>query len=437
MKQAVILAGGKGTRLAERLGGRPKPLVEIGGQPLLGRQLEALAGQGIENVLLLVNHRAEDIAAFVETLDLPLTVTLRDDGNPRGTAGALFAAFDALERRFLVVYGDTLFDIDVRAMVRNHDRTGADLTLLVHPNDHPADSDLVELDGADRVLALRGYPHPPGADLDNLVNAAFYICNRDALAPWRETPAPFDFAKDLFPDMVAAGAHLQGYRSFEYIKDIGTPSRLDRAARHLAEGRVARARRSASQVAVFLDRDGTINELVGHIADPDQIRLIPGAGRAIAALNAAEFRVVIATNQPVLARGDCDEAGLRRIHGRLQTLLGEDGAFVDMIVFCPHHPDAGFPGEVASLKRVCECRKPGVGLITEAARSLNIDLSRSWFVGDTTSDMAAASAAGLRSVLVLTGEAGRDGKCVARPDYTVADLAAAVALIEADRKDRR
>lgn len=432
MKQAVILAGGKGTRLAVRLDGRPKPLVEVCGEPLLGRQLRALADQGIEDVLLLVNHRAKDIAEFVATAtaNVPLRVALRDDGDtPLGTAGALFAAIDDLDDEFLLVYGDTLFDIDVAAMLEHHRVHLADVTLLVHPNDHPADSDLIELDDADRVVAMHGYPHADGVDYDNLVNAAFYVCRRKGLGRLLETGRPQDLAKDHLPALLAAGARLFGYRSFEYIKDIGTPSRLELAESHLKSGRVARARRGMPQHAVFVDRDGTLNELNGYISDPDQLCLIDGAGAAVARLNALEFRVIVTTNQPVIARGECDETGMGRIHRRLQTLLGHHGAFVDLIQYCPHHPDAGFVGEVPTLKRKCECRKPGIALIEQAREILNVDLKKSWFIGDSTADIEAARRSGLTSILVQTGERGADGKYPCHPDYVVADLAEAVSLI--------
>lgn len=433
MKQAVILAGGKGTRLASRLDGRPKPLVEIGGEPLLGRQLRALADQGIEDVLLLVNHRAKDIADFVAAGTFPLCVTLRDDGDaPLGTAGALFAAMEDLDDEFLVVYGDTLFDIDVAAMLAHHRGHAADITLLVHPNDHPADSDLIELDDADRIVAMHGYPHSEDVDYDNLVNAAFYMCRREGLGRFIDTGRSQDLAKHHFPTLLGTGARLYGYRSFEYIKDIGTPSRLKLAEDHLKSGRVARARRSMPQRAVFVDRDGTLNELNGYISDPDQLRLIDGAGEAIARLNALEFRVIVTTNQPVIARGECDDAGMARIHRRLQTLLGHYGAFVDLIQYCPHHPDAGFLGEIPALKRRCECRKPGIALIEQGREILNVDLKRSWFIGDSTADMEAARRSGLTSILVRTGEAGADGKHPCHPDYVVADLAQAVSLIAGD-----
>jgi histidinol-phosphate phosphatase family protein len=429
LTQAVILAGGKGTRLAERLNGRPKPLVAVDGVPLLERQVRTLAAHDVKDVVVLVNHAADQIETFFAGRDFGCTVRLIDDGLPKGTAGAVLACLDQLANRFLVVYGDTLFDIDIGHMTAAHLAAGADVTLLLHPNDHPADSDLVELDASGDIRAFHPYPHPPGAMLRNLVNAAFYVVERRALEPWRNFSTPCDFAKDLFPAMVAAGRRLHGYVSYEYIKDLGTPKRLDKVERHLRNGVVDRARRSHPQAAVFVDRDGTLNALRGYVRKPEELELLPGTAEAVRRLNEAEYRVVMVTNQPVIARGDCTEEDLRRIHDRLESAFGVAGGYLDATFYCPHHPDGGFPGEVTALKIACDCRKPATGLFRRAIEAMNIDPRRSWMVGDSTADMLAAKRTGLRSVLVETGEGGADGKHPAAPDFVARDFAAAVELI--------
>ncbi|RIX75354.1 HAD-IIIA family hydrolase [Acidovorax cavernicola] len=429
MTQAVILAGGKGTRLAQRLNGRPKPLVDVNGTPLLELQVRTLAHHGIDDVVVLVNHAADQIQAFFEQRQFPSRVRLFDDGEPRGTAGALLACLDELDDRFIVVYGDTLFDIDIGHMLAAHEASGADVTLLLHPNDHPADSDLVEVDASGRVRAFHGYPHPSGAELRNLVNAAFYIVEKKALLARRDFPVPCDFAKDLFPAMVRAGAHISGYVSFEYIKDLGTPKRLDKVEKHLRSGVVERASRTHLQKAVFLDRDGTLNALRDYVRRPEDLELLPHAAEAVRAFNNAEYRVVVVTNQPVLARGEASFDDLQRIHNRLESRLGDAGAYVDAIYFCPHHPDAGFEGEVSALKIGCDCRKPQPGMMRQAMTAMNIQAADSWMVGDSTADMLAARRAGLRSVLLETGEAGRDGKFTAAPDFRFAHIGDAARFI--------
>lgn len=425
--QAVILAGGKGTRLASRLNGKPKPLVDVGGIPLLERQLVTLAAQGVTEAIILVNHEASQVADFLAEREFGCTTMLIDDGDPRGTAGAVIACRDRLAPTFLVVYGDTLFDIDITAMLAYHQSSGGDATLLLHPNDHPADSDLVETDDTGRICAFHSYPHPPDAWLPNLVNAAFYVVERRLLDRCGQITLPCDFARDLFHAALRAGSKLQGYRSYEYIKDLGTPSRLDKAERHLAAGVVRRARRRETQRAVFVDRDGTLNELRDYVRTAEDLVLLPGVAAGLRRLNDAERRVVIVTNQPVLARGECTFAEMRRIHAKLDTELGRDGVYIDALYLCPHHPHAGFPGEVAALKVACDCRKPKPGMILQASADMNIDLSGSFFIGDSLRDMEAARQAGVTSILVGTGEASEDDGVLA--DFAVRTFSEAIDLI--------
>jgi histidinol-phosphate phosphatase family protein len=430
-RQLIILGGGKGTRLASRLNGLPKPLVSVGGVPLLERQILFAKQRGIEKVLVLVNHLAERIQDFLRQRDgFGLDVVCMDDGAPRGTAGAVLAALSSLEENALVMYGDTLLNVDLDRFFAFHEaRPDAAATLFLHPNDHPHDSDLVALDETSRITRIFPYPHPEGAEYQNLVNAALYLIRRKALLPWSEAAPPLDFAKDLFPRMLARGQTLYGYRSPEYIKDIGSPERLDKAEADLRSGRVQRACLSAAQAAVLLDRDGTLNKEVGFLSEPEALELLPGASAAVRRLNRAGLLSVVVTNQAVVARGECDEAGLNAIHNRMETLLGREGAYLDRIYACIHHPHKGFPGERPELKIECDCRKPGVGLVDQAVADLHIDRRRSWFVGDRTGDVLCGRRAGLRSVLLRTGVSGEDGKFRVTPDYEFADIEQTVHFI--------
>ena len=432
--QAIILAGGKGTRLASRLAGAPKPLVDVLGVPLLERQLVQLADAGFDRAVILVNHRADLIERFcAERTDRRLSVTLIDDGEPAGTAGAVFRALDRLDDEFLVVYGDTLFDLDFARFRRFHERDpDAAATLFLHPNDHPADSDLVEIDEDGAVRAFHSYPHPADAWLPNMVNAALYWVRKRSMAgrsAWFPPGEIVDFAKDFFPRLLGEGERLRGYISPEYIKDIGTPARLDRACGDLASGKVAAASLRERQTAVFLDRDGTLNVPNGHIAEPGQFELFPFAAEAVRMLNASRHRVVVVTNQPVIARGNCLPAGLAAIHAKMETQLGREGAFVERIYHCPHHPDSGFEGEVADLKIVCDCRKPAPGLLLRAQADLNLDLAASWMIGDSAADLAAAKACGVTSVLVRTGGATNITDLEAAADFVFDDLLQAAEFI--------
>jgi histidinol-phosphate phosphatase family protein len=427
--QAIILAGGKGTRLKERLGGKPKPLVDVCGVPLLERQVHALESHGVDRILVLVNHAADQIRTFFASKDFAAQVTIVDDGEPRGTAGAVVASLPLMEPRAIVAYGDTLFDIDIGHMIAAHEKAGADATLLLHPNDHPRDSHLVALDADGFVSGFHSPPHDEQANHRNLVNAAFYVVEREALVRWRDTPVPSDFGNDLFPSMIAAGQRLFGYVSAEYIKDLGTPDRLDKVERHLSAGLIERSSRRHPQRAVFMDRDGTLNRPAGHISSPTAIELIAGAGPAVRRLNDAGLTTVLVTNQPVVARGECNLETLDRIHGRMEMLLSESGAYLDRIYFCPHHPHRGYAGENPALKIVCNCRKPEIGMIEAAVEELNIDRYRSWMIGDSDADMLAANRAGLLAMRVQTGDPAAMKIHEGSADVEVADLPAAVDFI--------
>jgi len=431
--QVVILAGGMGTRLRSVTGDDlPKPLVPINGRPLLDYHLTQIAEAGIRDVVLLTGYGGEKIAEFCgDGAKWGLQTRCVRETAAAGTAGAVLQAIDALQDRFLVVYGDTVFDFDMQRMWAFHAKNAPGATLFLHPNDHPQDSDLVEVDEADRVLRFHPYPHPADANLPNLVNAGIYILERAILqrSDLDALPAKPDFGKHVFPLLLQMGVPLMGYRSPEYVKDAGTPERHKKTGQDMLSGRVAGASLRHAAPAVLIDRDGTLLEEDGYIRTTAQVKLLPGTGKALAKLNRSTYRTALITNQPVIARGECDEHGVRQIHNRMETLLGAEGAYLDALYLCPHHPDAGFPGERRELKIDCACRKPKTGMIEQAQHELNLDLTRSWMIGDSTADLLAARRAGVRSILVRTGEAGRDGKFPALPDLECPSFADAVDLI--------
>ena len=442
-RQAIILAGGAGTRLRERLGDLPKPMIPIAGKPLLEHQVELCRHFGFTELVFFVHYRADLIEKhFGDGAKWGVKVRYVVEKEPLGTAGAVLDGFDVLAERFLVLYGDTMVNVDLDRVWKAHEQAQAEAALLLHPNDHPLDSDLVEMDADSRVTAFHNRPHPAGVWRQNLVNAGLYVLEKRALAPFRKLPSAhrqspaFDFGRDIFPEMVGRGAKLLGYNSPEFIKDIGKPERYDRVCEQFANGTIARSSLAVKQRAVFLDRDGTLIPDKDCLRSAEGLELLPGVAAAIHDLNHHAWRTVVVTNQPVIAKGFCDEAELQRMHNKMETLLGVEHAFLDRIYYCPHHPEKGFPGERAELKMDCDCRKPKTGMIRRAVKELSIDLAQSWLVGDTTTDVQTARNAGLRSILVQTGAGGKDGKHAVQSDFKAATLADAVRIIiEQDRKN--
>ena len=431
----VIIAGGRGLRLSSVFGDLPKVLVPVGGKPVLQHQLELAAAAGIEEVTIFAGHRAEKILEFVgDGSRFGLKARIFTENEPLGNAGALLQSLDLLPEQCFVVYGDLMLAVDLRRIARLHVDRGADLTILVHPNDHPQDSDLVETNPDDWVTAIHACPHAPDQCFDNLVNGALYVVRREALRPWSAFSGKQDFTKNIVVGLLANGGRVLAYRSSEYLKDIGTPSRLQSAEAEWQVGRISLQNSGKGQPAVFLDRDGTLCVEKGHLRTPEELELLPGVGSTLRAPRQAGFRLVVLTNQPVIARGEATEREVAAIHRRLAWEIGKEGAYLDAIYVCPHHSDHGFPGERVELKTHCECRKPGTKLFEQACQDLEIDAAKSWMIGDQSRDIEMARRAGLRSVLVQTGMAGRDGQFPASPDHVADDITAAAAVILQSRQ---
>jgi histidinol-phosphate phosphatase family protein len=436
-RQAVILAGGLGTRLRTVIGNVPKALAEVGGKPVLGHQLDLCHQHGFDNVVLLLGHGAEAVQDYVgDGSRFGLSAQSVIEDKPLGTAGAVLAAKALLQDNFLVMYCDTMLDIDLDRFWRFAEKRQASAALLVHPNDHPFDSDLVVTDADDRITGFSRW-REDGAPLRNLASAALYVMNEKALEKVRPREGSFDFGRHVFPELVAQGETLVAYRSVEYIKDLGTPERLEKVNRDLAVGKVDPLRSGRPRAAVFLDRDGVINEERNGVLDPSQMELVPGAAEGLRQLNKAGLATVVVTNQPYVSHGTLSESGLDAVHAAMERDLARGHAFVDAIYYCPHHPHKGYEGERAELKIECDCRKPQPGMILRAAEALHLDLSNSWMIGDRTGDIEAARRAGLRSVLVRGGHGGKDGANAASPDYTFDDLRQAADFIVSSYPEMR
>jgi D,D-heptose 1,7-bisphosphate phosphatase len=402
----------------------PKPMIPVAGKPILQWQIEALVAQGMRDITLLVGYKADAIRVFFGNgKAFGARIEYIAEEEPLGTGGAL----SLLPREdMLILFGDLYCDVDFLRFIRFHREKQADMTLFVHPNSHPRDSDIVVTDGDDKVVAWKSKRDKERGELRNLVNAGLYVFSGDSLPGGGAIKR--DLEHDVIAPMISRGG-VYAYREAEYVKDVGTPERLVAAERDIEKG-VASARSAKSKRrAVFLDRDGTINEESGFITSPEQIRLLPGAAEAIRRLNDSPYLAICVTNQPVIARGAATLADLEAIHARLDTLLGDEGAYLDDLLFCPHHPDGGFAGEIAAYKIDCDCRKPKPGMLLRAAERHNIDLTRSYMIGDRTADIAAGAAAGCVTIGLATGAGLKDGKCAVRADLLCDDLRTAVRRI--------
>jgi len=399
--RAVIMAGGKGTRVASVDGSVPKPMLPIDGKPVLLHQVECLKRQGICDITMTIGHLGEQIRDFFgDGQRFGVQITYVKETTPLGTAGALYYLKGKFTDDFLLINGDLIFDVDFARLMRFHKNCQALATLLVHPNDHPYDSGIILADADGKVSGWLTKEEERGW-YQNCVNAGIHVISPKVLERIK-APEKTDLDREILKPLIRSGS-VYAYRTPEYVKDMGTPERIMQVERDLQTGLVRRKNLGQRQRAVFLDRDGTINQYVGFLRRIEDFQLIDGAAEAVRRINQSGYLAIVVTNQPVIARGDVTWAELEMIHRKMETLLGEKGAYIDDIFVCPHHPDKGFPGEVAAYKMECDCRKPKPGLLLHAAKQYNIDLSESWMIGDSPQDAQAGQAAGCRTATVSEG----------------------------------
>lgn len=409
--KTVIMAGGKGTRIAQIASDIPKPMIPVDGVPVLEQEIDCLREQGYTDLILTVSHLGHVIMDYFgdgsgvsPATGKPFGVTIEYyvEREPLGNSGALFRLKDKLTEDFLLLNGDAVFNVDFERFVAFHRAHGGLATLFTHPNDHPFDSGLIVEDENHNVVDWLTKEDERPRYYRNLVNAGLHVISPRLLDTEVKTEK-VDLDRQLLKPLAGTGK-LFAYQSPEYVKDMGTPARLAETCRDLQSGRVAARNLRIPQRAIFLDRDGTINRYVGFVRRPEELELLPDAAAAIRRINAAGYLAIVITNQPVIARGEVTYAQLREIHNKMETLLGSEGAYIDGLYFCPHHPHKGYEGEIPELKFDCGCRKPKPGLLLDAARDYNIDLSSSWMIGDSQSDIEAGKAAGCRTALIGTKE---------------------------------
>lgn len=410
--KVVLMAGGRGTRISELFPDIPKPLIPIQNMPVLEREIISLREQGFTEIILTVGYMADKIKDyFGDGTRLGVNINYFVEDKPLGNAGALF--FLNLKEDFLLLNADAVFDVDFNRMVEYHKQKGALVTLFTHPNSHPYDSGLIIADKNDEVKQwLTKEEHRPQY-YKNRVNAGLHVISPKALEMsgidksliGKEIDGKIvkvDLDRQILKPLCSTGK-MFCYDSPEYVKDMGTPDRYYSVCKDFEKGVVQAKNLRNKQKAIFLDRDGTINKYVGFLRNIDEFELLPGVSEAIRMINASGYLAVVVTNQPVIARGEVSFEELDNIHCKMETLLGKDGAYIDGVYFCPHHPHKGYEGEIPELKIECDCRKPKPGMLLKASEELNIDLKASYMIGDSDSDVQAGEAAGCNSIKINEG----------------------------------
>lgn len=396
--QTVIMAGGKGTRIASVNAEVPKPMLEVCGKPILEHQIEVLKRQKLTDIILVIGYLGNVIRDyFQDGSKYGVHISYIEEKELLGTAGSFYYLKDIIQDDFFLLNGDLIFDVDLHRFMNFHKEKHALATLFTHPNNHPYDSGLI-IANDDGTITKWIHKEEERGFLRNRVNAGIHIISPMVLERFTELKKT-DLDREVLKPLIPSG-RVYAYDSPEYVKDMGTPERYRQVEQDLLKGRVRARNLDRKQKCIFLDRDGTLNVYKGFLTDIEELELIPGTAEALKCINSSEYLAIVITNQPVIARGECSVQELEEIHNKLETLLGKEGAYIDALYYCPHHPDKGFEGERPEYKIECGCRKPKPGMFLKAAEDYNIDLSQSIMIGDGKNDMEAGKAAGCQTILV-------------------------------------
>ncbi|MFN3076278.1 MAG: HAD-IIIA family hydrolase [Alphaproteobacteria bacterium] len=379
IRQAVILAGGRGTRLAPLTDTRPKPMVEFHGRPFLEYLIEMLREQGLKRILLLLGYLPNVVIDYFGDgsrfgVEITYSVTPEEDD----TGLRIKKARGHIEPEFLLMYCDNYWPMPYDRLVADYRRAGTPMQVVVYDNADGYTRDNLRVENGLVTVydKSRTTPNLRGVDI------GFMLLRRELIDLLPEGNVSFEAS--LYPRLVAErklAAHVTGHRYYS----VGSHARLP-----LTDSFLAR------KPSVILDRDGVLNvkmpraEYVRRWSD---WRWTEGAPETLARFTAAGYRIFVVTNQAGIARGAMTEADLADIHARMIDEARAAGGRIDAIYHCPHGWDDG-----------CDCRKPKPGMLLKAQREFDLDLSRVYFIGDDERDGQAAAAAGCRFAMVLEGD---------------------------------
>ncbi|MFN7925451.1 MAG: HAD-IIIA family hydrolase [Bryobacteraceae bacterium] len=365
-RQAVILAGGRGERMRPFTDHTPKHLYPFHGKPFAAHLVELLAGRGFERVLFLLGYRADATKAALED-GSRYGVRIEYDVTPPQwqTTLRMRHVRGRLDPVFAMFYCDNWWPMPFLKMWEAYRRSGAAVQLTGYDNADRYSTPNLEHDLSGRVIAYGK------TEMARAVDIGFAIIDRSVVDQLPEEDAPLEAM--LYPRLAAEG-RLQAFLTAHRYCGVGKPERLAETARMLGPQRT-----------LLVDRDGVLNrrpavgEYVRSWADWEWM---PGAREGLAKLRRSGWRVAVVTNQAGVARGMVSAEALAEIHCRM---IAESSGVIEGVYVCPHGWDEG-----------CRCRKPAPGLLHEAQRAFDLDLSRTWFAGDDERDAQAAEAAGCR-----------------------------------------
>ena len=401
--QAVVCLGGKGTRLSAITKSIPKPLWPIEGIHTLERCIEKLSDQGIHKYIWLAGYKNNlfiDEAKRIEQ-KYNVSIFIHIEENPKGEAGSLLDLVEKLDEKFIFVNGDIIFDIDLRRFIEFDFSNQADVTFITHLTSHPEDSDCIV---ENKELSIARYKLKDQILVDQgfyLGNAGIALLSKSLVNFVKKSNLKFTKKLSLFRDFIIFGNdnnfRVISYNTSEYLKDMGTPKRLQVVTRDIRKNIPNTNSYKSRQRAIFLDRDNTIIKCKygEYITDANSISYYEERIKNISLLTQKYQLALIISNQPQIAMGKVSWQDVIDINGQVIIKCQSLGLNIAGFYICPHHPHSGYRNEINELKYRCFCRKPSPGLLLEASINRNIDLTESILIGDSWRDQKAAISVGM------------------------------------------
>lgn len=417
--QVVILLGGLGTRLSDAGFNGPKAMIDIYGKPFFYYQLHLMKQYGLKNFVFCIGYKGDVIKSFFQDGHrFAVNIKYSCDGRGQlGTGGALRKALPLLKEDFMVIYGDSYMDVDYSELVYTYYRVKKDEgkkgLMAVFKNKNRYDTSNVIFKGG---KLLKYDKQDISSDME-YIDYGISILNKNVV---KKIPKGKYFDLSCLYRELVKKELISGYEAKKRFYEIGAPSSLHKTKKFIYQNVILK------KPAVLFDRDGTLNPLVYNDnteeldspLDPEKTALLPGVVNSLRMIKRLGYNIIVITNQPAAAKGKTTLGKLYEINNRLRDILAEKDIYLDDILICPHHPVGSRYCKERFLIKKCMCRKPKPGLINTAVKKFNIDLDKSYMVGDSYTDIQAGKSAGLKSVFI--GKYKYDGCRYMkgyRPDY--------------------
>lgn len=385
--EIVILVGGKGTRL-KSYSTRSKTILKVGNSTLLERIIKLSKKYNFNKIHIICNKNQVDIVKFLKKKKLNVNILYEDKFLGDGNALSILKNIKNYKNKnYLIIYGDLLVNLNLKKILNFHKNKRSELTLVTHPNLHLYDSDLVNFNENGKLINF--FPKPQKKVKSIQALSGIYLLSGKLLGYFKDK-GESGFVKKILPILIKQKRNIYCYDTPEFIMDTGTKERLFKGRRLVNKDVFLNSNIDFKKPAFFLDRDGVINKEFKNKKYQNPKRLINGTSQALKKIKNKNYFIIVITNQPGLAKGFLSFEKLENLHLQMQILFLKKKTFVDKIYYCPHYPKSGFKGEIKKLKKSCECRKPGNKLVLDAIKDHNIDIKKSYFIGNSYEDYLCA-----------------------------------------------